>query len=450
LKLSSLFAAGLPFGPALADGAAATKWPKPQPPFGADESWPNEAWEAAYRPDEFVFLKPSAQLVGTNAVAFFWKSRAIAYGWAEVSQDGGATWTKVWGEQDGVCDANTLTHVAVFTDYDPTKPLKYRTVTRPIAAFSRWGNVRFVGETLPENALTGYYVDMKSYKALVKERAAGYKGVEYVDAGELAPALGETFDIVMFNDTHHGIQFYPALLDNLGLKRASLAVFAGDICDHSRSEADFDKHLAAPMTYLTQRLGCLTRFVRGNHELMGLYARHVRNHVALQDNAFYGAATVGDTRLLFLDTAADVVHDPNGLHQNFLDPAPYFRRQGDWLRRELASSEWKEAKRHIAFSHIPPRYRKIRPSKVLAEALMDPLKDAKLTLFCAGHEHDGSFHPPIPEQPYPLVVGGGPYEKNNAKGTGIQTVTHLSVGKDAIAIRQVDLNGTVTVDEGIS
>ena len=438
LKLSAMFAAGAPLG--------ASAWEKPKPPFDPSEGWQHEAWENAYRPDDFIYVKPTVTPVGDHEAAIIWKTREIATGWAEVSQDGGTTWKKVWSGEDGICDTLRTTHIALVEDYDPSKPLKYRAVSRPIAEYGRFGQVRYSGEMIPDGNLQGYYIG-KGYRPFAKARAEKYTGEEFVEEGEVAAINPESMDIVMFNDVHHSISFYPKLLKNVP-KTLSLAVFAGDICDHARSKEDFDKHLMAPLAYLTRTTHCLSRFVRGNHETMGLYAPHVRNHFALQDNAFYGAVTLGDTRIVFLDTGNDVHDNGRPDPDRYYRMEPYFAKELAWLKREVASPEWKNAKRRIGFAHIPPTYAKAgakRPSYTDGEPLTriyQTLGEANLTLMCAGHMHDAAFIEPAEERPYPLVIGGGPAEKRGKNGSvGNATATHVNIGKSAITIRQTDLNG---------
>ena len=429
IGLSALAAAGLPLG--------AKAWEKTIPVLGPeDDEWAKAAWQNSYRPQEFITVTPSVQPVGDGQVAIWWKTQGPATGWADVSQDGGQTWRRVWSETDGFRDANRCDHLALVEDYDPTKPLKYRVTSRPIAECSMWGHYRYSGEKLPPKALKGYYVNYKAYEELKKERRTKYAGDEFVEEGEVAAIPAGTLDIAMFNDVHHTIGHYPKLLDKLGASTLSLAVFAGDICDFSRSGPDYDKHMAAPMSYVSRRMKCLSRYVRGNHELMGLYSPFLRNHVALQDGCLYGAVTIGDTRLLFLDTGNGAKPDPNSL----CDMETYYRRENRWLEKELASSAWTGAKRRIAFAHIPPPCGPYNPGVLLMKYIYSPMEKANVTLMMAGHEHVAKFHPAGGKCPYPCVIGGGPLAKSSGNESPA-TVTLASVRPDGLTVRQVDIEG---------
>lgn len=429
LGFSALAAMGLPW--------EAKAWEKSIPVLNPeDDAWVKAPWQGSYRPQEFITVTPSVQPVGDGRVAIWWKTQGPATGWADVSQDGGKTWRRAWTETDGFRDVNRCDHLALVEDYDPTKPLKYRAVSRPIAECSMWGYFRYSGEKLPPKALKGYYIDYKAYEALEKERRTKYAGDEFVEEGEVAAIPAGTLDIAMFNDVHHSIGHYPKLLDKLGASTLSLAVFAGDICDFSRSEPDYDKHLSAPLSYVSRRMKCLTRYVRGNHELMGLYSPFVRNHVALQDGCLYGALTIGDTRLLFLDTGNGKKTGPD----SFCDMETYYRRENRWLEKELASPAWTGAKRRIAFAHIPPPCGPYNPGELLMKYVYSPLEKANVTLMMAGHEHVAKFHPAGGKCPYPCIIGGGPLAKADSEES-VATVTVASVRSDGLTVRQVDLDG---------
>ena len=427
LKIGALAAAGAPLG--------AKAWDKPMPFLDPSEDWMTQDWEDAYVWKDFIFVKPSVQPIGDGQVALQWVTREMATSWAEVSQDGGRTWTRIWGERDGIRDVFTRRHLAVVENYDLTRALKYRVVARPISEASQWGNVRYAGENLAPGSLQGYYIKAKEYKELVRRRKeSGYEGEAYTAEGEIAAIAPSGFDVAMVNDVHHNIPFYPDFLKCMSDKTA-LAVFAGDICDHARSPDDFDKHLMAPMAYLSMHRHCLVKYVRGNHETMGPYARNVRDHIALENDAFYGAMTIGETRLVFLDTGNVGADDEFSWTQFYYGMDHYFRREIAWLRDETASSAWKGARYRIAFAHIPPE----RQTRV--NWLYDVLNGANLSLLMAGHEHYAHFEPSRGGTPYPLVIGGGPTRDHGKRGEPIATVSTLSVRPEGLSVVQTGIDG---------
>ena len=95
---------------------------------------------------------------------------------------------------------------------------------------------------------------------------------------------------------------------------------------------------------------------------------------------------------------------------------------------------------------IPPTYSKPgakRPSYTAGEGISEmyrSLGGAGLTLLCAGHMHDAAWIAPAEGRPFPMAIGGGPYEKCGKHGVDIATVTHVRVTPGAVKVRQTDLN----------
>lgn len=430
LKGVALAAMGTPFG--------AAAWDRPVPPLGEAEDWYKQTFlDGAYKWDEFIHVKPFVQPIGERTLSIMWQTRYAAYAWMMVSQDEGATWRRVWSQKDGIRDVNTTFHEAVVADWDPSKKLLYRVVARPIEMRSQWGNVKFFGEDLPNKALQGYYIDQKAWKALVKDRKEnGYKGEEFSEEGVLKPIDPEDFSLVMFNDVHHGNPRYPKLIGHAP-ENTALAFFCGDICDHARSEEDFNCFLSAPMSYVSRKLKCGVRFSRGNHETMGLYAPFVRRHVATPGGRLYDAFSIGGTRILNLDTGEVGSDDGFDWTQNYYGMDEYFAEERAWIEREVASGEWKGAKKRIVFAHIPP------DGKTRVKELYAPLAAAGVTLLMCGHVHDGKFHAPCEARPYPMVTGGGPYDKphKNPEINQLATISTARITSSGVKVAQRDLNG---------
>lgn len=416
----------------------ADAWQKPSISSPMQDTWFNELWRDIYNPKEFICVKPAVHILGTNTLGIWWKTNDIAVGWVDASQDGGKTYRRYWLEVDGVRSTNTCTHVAVIDDYDSSKPLKFRVVSRPIAEFGRFGQVRYKGEEIPGVNLKAYKVGINAYNKFNRERINKYTGEEHIYEGEVAAINHDEFNVIMFNDIHHSLGLYPELL-KYAPKSVALAVFAGDILDHSRSDADFDKHLSSPMAYVGKELKCLTSFARGNHEMMGLYAQFVRNHIPLFDGAFYGAFSIGSTRFAVLDSGMPTnSEDPMLLDRFAMEP--YLKRERRWLEGEMASKEWKGAANRVAFAHIPPigdtqkEYRNI-------DANLYKVVENDLSLLMAGHVHDGRYRKSGSMAKFPVLTGGGPYKTRGAKGNHMATLSVLSVKGASLEVYQIGLDG---------
>lgn len=431
LKFSALAACGAPL--------AADAWEKPRPILSAAETWVDEPWKDVYLPDEFITVKPSVHRVGTDSLAFWWRTADIATGWVEVSQDGGATWRKCWYENDGIRSSNTTFHMAVMDGYDCTKPLKYRAVSRPIAEFARFGQVRYSGETIPGVKLDVYRVSYK-YRGFNLARSKNYTGEVHVAEGEILPIDPENFKIVMLNNIHHQHKTLEVLLERVP-ENPALVVFNGSIIDFMRSEEDMNRYLNAPLAYYCRHLKCPVRFIRGLRETMGPYARYLRKHIPLQDNAFYGAFSIGRTRLLMMDTPRQSFKEElEG--ESFVAMRELYARQNRFLLGEVAGDDWKKASRRIAFSVYSPETGEAARDSEFNKLLFDPIgKDLSLLMAAGSPLGVRKFIPAGGIARYPVAVGGGKRNKNPVKGDPLAAVTVLSVRKDSCEVTQIDCAG---------
>jgi hypothetical protein len=444
LKASAAAAIGTPL--------IANAWQKPSISSPMEDTWFNEPWRDVYNPKEFICVKPAVHILGTNTLGIWWKTNDIAAGWVDASQDGGKTYRRYWLEVDGVRSTNTCTHVAVIDDYDSSKPLKFRAVSRPIAEFGRFGQVRYKGEEIPGVNLKAYKVGINAYNKFNRERINKYTGEEHIYEGEVAAIDSNEYNVVMFNNIHHSLALYPELL-KYAPKSVALAVFAGDIVDFSRSDADLDKHLSAPMAYVCKHLKCLSCFTRGPREFMGPYAQFVRKHIAYSDNPFYRAFSIGATRFALLDSAIPTLsEDPMQLDK--YATKSYLKRERRWLEREVASREWKESANRVAFAHIPPcKEKEFMPfgnsgyQNIITNLYEVVEKD--LSLLMAGHLGNGRYYKRGVFAPFPVVVGGGPKKTRGPKVSNIATLSVLSVKGDSLEVYQIGFDGKENFRERI-
>lgn len=430
-------------------------------PFSEKETWPAEPWGGVYIPGEFIRIRPSVQIVSDGLLAIRWKTSDFAKSWAEVSDDGGKTWRKCGNNTDGIRNEFGTDFTAFVEDYDMTRPLKYRVLAYQIEAVDTWGHYRFADEEWVAGEFTGGYYPVKDYKKQIALRREKSTAAPFTAEGEIKAVDTNSFDIVFLNDIHHGLSLYPELLRQIGDKTAVI-VLGGDILDHARSRQDFEKHLEAPMAYITENAKCASVFLRGNHETMGLYASKVRAHMALHRNsagkapaeAMYGAYTIGNTRILFMDTANDVesVYNPRSSNDILSEVEPYFAQEAEWLAGETVSDQWKNAANKVAFAHIPCGYSTNSP---LSRTIFPVLAESGLNLYCAGHNHSAEFFPknvPFGKNgerifPYDIAVGGGMRLRGTndfvqaGKKVNWQTAVIVSVRDGKMSVKCIDTTG---------
>ncbi len=404
-----------------------------------DRLWVDEPWNGSYVPDDFVFVKPHASLAGDGKLEIVWLTRKPATGWVEWSQDGGKTWTRTRTAKYGLYDVYERIHKTLLKGVDFSRPVLYRAFSLPVLEGAT-GHVRYVGE---EDAPWVAYKQWaaKTINAFTNtiENAGAEKYVEEGVVNALAPEGGVT-SILSFNDVHHAVPYYEGNLRHLGEGNVALSVFNGDIIDHSRSEEDIVKFLTSAMTYVGKQTGCAVRYVRGNHELTHLMARHLPDYVGLQDDRLYGAVTVGGARIAFLDSA---VYSPKSWWGN-AEFEEYVAEQAEWLKREVASDAWRNADWRLVFSHVPAdpgvvRNCLKRGTQDINTLLYGILKDAKVDAFFGAHYHDARVIEPSDIFPFPTFIGGG----SMPSGGQIQTLTRIDIrGKEEIAVRCTNYAGS--------
>ena len=364
----------------------------------------------------FISVKPHLQLMGETSVGVVWTTREKADGWVEWSQDGGATWRKAWNQRDGLkVDANDRIHKIVVGGYDPTKPLKYRVRSRAYKSFG-------------------------PYKVVHSGEAGTYEG----GINAVLTADG-TLSFAVFNDVHGYLETYPKLF---GIKEAaeglSFTVFNGDIMSHIEDRESLERGLLGPLAYCAAHTQAPMWYLRGNHETRGAYARHLRDHLALQNDRYYGAVTLGRTRFVFLDTGEDK-EDGHWAYSGLVDFDGYLVEQTAWLKREVESPAWKNAKFRVVFTHIPPDVR-LKDKKVWKQpmerirALHDVLERAGTTLVVGAHLHKPVMVPAGDVHPYAQVVGGGCLSDMRHPGHEA-TLTRCDVFEDRIVVRQFTTSG---------
>ena len=363
-----------------------------------------------------ISVKPHLQLMGETSVGVVWMTREKADGWVEWSQDGGATWRKSWNQRDGLrVDANDCIHKIVVEGYDPAKPFRYRVRSRAYTSFGPYKVVH-----------------------------SGEEGTHEGGVNAVLPADG-TLSFAVFNDVHGELETYPKLL---GIKEAaiglSFTVFNGDIMSHVDDPEGLERGLLGPLAYCAERTQAPMWYLRGNHETRGAYARHLRDHLALQNDRYYGAVTLGRTRFVFLDTGEDK-EDGHWAYSGLVDFEGYLAEQTAWLKREIESSAWKDAKFRIVFTHIPPDLRVgdelCRQPLSRIRTLHDVLESADTTLVVGAHLHTHVLRPAGKDHPYAQVAGGG---RLSDKGSSRDaTLTRCDVLEDRIVIRQFAVDGKV-------
>lgn len=359
-------------------------------------------------------VKPHAQLIEEDTVVIVWMTTEKATGYVTWSQDGWVTERKAWCEEDGLRDANSLVHRAVIENFNPRLRLEYKVHSRVFANFG-------------------------PYK------------VEYKREEEVLPCVlnailpeGGAITWAMFNDVHGRLTVYDKFISHLS-DVSTFCVFNGDILSHIDDEQDIVQSLLGPLSRVTQEAGMPVWYLRGNHETRGSFAREMRNYLALKSSRYYGATTISGVRFVFIDTGEDK-EDGHWAYSGLVDFDGYLARECEWLRKEVASPVWKNARARIVVRHIPPSIKKTRLERL---AILDGiLAKAGVTLTMAAHWHNWRWHPAVPERPYPMIVGGGP-KLGAPKSHKNATLVKCRLDASGLSVKLLDQTGSVVINEKV-
>ncbi len=330
-----------------------------------------------------IAVQPWVQVMGVGRLGVGWLTAQESDGVAEWTQSDGAdaAWRTAWWSEDGLKQAAGTSHRAVIEGFDPAKPLRIRAVSRPIISFKPY-KVTFGGAVTSE----------------VRRLPAHTRpdGVSFL----------------VFNDIHNREQLYPLLAPKAG-GPADFAVFNGDVLQDPQAEEEIAEHLLLPMAWFASR-GTPCFFLRGNHETRGVFARRLKGYLALPDNRYYAAMTLGAARVLFLESGEDKP-DASPEYSGLVDFDAYIEAELAWLAREIASGPFRQAAWRIAVVHIPPDRRTEEAelwhgARRMRERFGPLFDEGKVDVVISGHNHRAAVVEPGSDASrgfrWPVFIGG--------------------------------------------
>ena len=343
---------------------------------------------------------PWALLTGSHEVGFNWLTTQPANSWLEYRQDTNSEWKVSYYAKYGLKEANALYHRAYAKDYDPTKPIWYRLVAREVKKFQSY--------------TSQFHPEVRSEEGMIKP-------VVRPDGSWTA---------AVFQDVHSQDDMYDPLLKLAG-DDVTLAVSNGDPCNYFNCEMDIPNKLGKPLSIFTQK-GMMALFVRGNHETKGSHARFLPHYITLMNDQFYGTIDLGFAHMVILDCGDDR-EDWAWMYNNSIAFTPYMLEEGEWLRKEVASDAYKNAKWKVVFMHIPPK-----PDNAEEDRAQPHFKDHIPTLtkvppdiVLSGHDHRYQFYTREGSRAFgfdfPFVVG-------DSKPLKRATVERLDVKENEMAL----------------
>ena len=349
--------------------------------------------------------KPYLQNLANGGMTIMWETVIPAYSWVEYGTDT-TNLQRVRLLVDGQAEFNESIHKIRLENLKPGQKYYYRVCSQEILYYG--GYHKIFGNT----AVSPFY--------------------SFVTAEEDA----DSFTALIFNDLHQRKHIFDPLFEQVKDVDYDFVVFNGDCIDDPKDHNQATGFIQV-LTEAVNGSSIPTMFIRGNHEIRNAYSIGLRKHLDYVGGRTYGAFNWGDTRIVVLDCGEDK-KDDHREYSGLNDFTSLRMEQVDFLRKELASKEFKKADRRILFHHIPI-YGMLGGN--LCEPLWRPLLDkAPFDVAFNAHVHKFAFHPVgSSENNYPVVIGGGKSPEN-------ATVMVLTKTKDSLKVKVLDTNGKVLLD----
>lgn len=359
----------------------------------------------AEKADKIFRTKPYLQNPVGNGITVMWETTVPAYCWVEYGTDT-TQLKRARNIVDGQVVCNNKLHKVRIDGLQPGQKYYYRVCSQEILLYQAYKKV--FGNTAQS--------DFSDFT--------------------LPAADTETFTAVVFNDLHQHTNTFRALCKQIQNIDYDFVVFNGDCVDDP-----VDHNQATTfISELTEgvRGDCIpTFFMRGNHEIRNAYSIGLRDHYDYVGDKTYGSFNWGDTRIVMLDCGEDKL-DTHWVYYGLNDFTQLRNEQVDFLKKELASKDFKKAKKRVLIHHIPLYGND--GENLCADLWTKLLEKAPFNVSLNAHTHKYAYHPKGElGNNYPVIIGGG-YRMDGA------TVMILEKKKDEMKIKVLNAKGEVLLD----
>lgn len=359
----------------------------------------------AEKANKIFRTKPYLQNPVGNSITVMWETTVPAYCWVEYGTDK-TQLKRARNIVDGQVVCNNKLHKVRIDGLQPGQKYYYRVCSQEILLYQAYKKV--FGNTAQS--------DFSEFT--------------------LPAADTETFTAIVFNDLHQHTNTFRALCKQIQNIDYDFVVFNGDCVD---DPVDHDQATTF-ISELTEgvRGDCIpTFFMRGNHEIRNAYSIGLRDHYDYVGDKTYGSFNWGDTRIVMLDCGEDKL-DTHWVYYGLNDFTQLRNEQVDFLKKELASKDFKKAKKRVLIHHIPLYGND--GENLCADLWTKLLEKAPFNVSLNAHTHKYAYHPKGElGNNYPVIIGGG-YRMDGA------TVMILEKKKDEMRVKVLNAKGEVLLD----
>jgi acid phosphatase type 7 len=207
------------------------------------------------------------------------------------------------------------------------------------------------------------------------------------------PALkSEKVNFTVLNDVHENSGKMASYLKKGDKNIQDLYIFNGDMVDYLQNTTQlFTGFIDTAVSYFATKKPFY--YLRGNHETRGFEARDLKNYFDYKDNSFYYSFDYGPVHFVILDCGEDKP-DNSRYYYGLADYDSYREAELEWLKKEVKSDSFRDAKQRIVMIHMPIIKEEKQGSgmKFLADNFGPVLQGAGVNLMISGHTHRNSFY----------------------------------------------------------
>lgn len=366
---------------------------------------------AALAQEKFAITVPPylQNLTGTG-VTILWETNAPGTGWVEIAPDDGRHFYNTEKEKHfdsrlGIKSVGTL-HKVTVTGLEPGRSYVYRVISQQAETDSRTSKVMY-----------GDYASTKVNK--VKEPSFTTPSPDRKE-----------FRFAVINDIHGDSALVYDLFKNCDLDKIDFVVGNGDLVTSLNNETilpqKFLRHAASIFGSSKPLVAA-----RGNHETRGRCAQSFTDYFpSVNDGLPYYAFRYGDTFFIVADCGEDKP-DSDIEYYGRAEFDKFREAEAKWLESVIESEEYRSARYHIAFLHIPPVGERMWHGQSEINRLFLPVFNrAGLDVMFCGHTHNYRYWKPDEYgNSFPVIVNDN------------ETIAITEVTDKGISVEIIDREG---------
>jgi predicted MPP superfamily phosphohydrolase len=255
---------------------------------------------------------------------------------------------------------------------------------------------------------TTYKYEINAVQVLKYQAYAVYYGDTLkLRAGSFStfPRAADGVRFCVINDVHENSGRMASYLRNINIAEQDLFFFNGDMVDYIQdTEQLYRGFIDTAVSYFAgNKAFC---YIRGNHETRGFMARELKEYFDFKDNRFYYSFDRGPVHFIVLDCGEDKP-DNNRYYFGLADYDSYRLEELEWLKNEIKSEAFRNAKHRIVIVHMPviKEERQGWGMKFLSTHFGPALQNAGIDLMISAHTHKNTFYDRIKSGfDYPVLV----------------------------------------------